>query len=351
MGDAAVNPGIGAYRIEPLSGSENYVNWSLQMQVILMDMHLWEYVSGENTCPIPSTNPAPPPITSVSSAPPADPATDTPGVRMHVTDRSDTGISISDQIKKWQKNDQQAKGAIILRLRPAMVSHVRWAKTSKEAWDELSKQANNDSDWSITVLRRKFNRTSFADGQPMDEQISNLKKTYDQLRMMGQEIPDTELANNIIQSLPDSWDNFSSAYMGQAGLKVSSSEVINRIKLEEERRNKTQGNGSAGNQSLSAKKKSKWRPGIRCHKCNKEGHFASECRGGKSSKKKSSKKDKSSNGSSNERTEVTYELLSNIHSFPCTSDRVPLISITKRCLRAWSERECSPEVSPEYFVR
>ena len=37
----------GGYRIESLRGAENYVLWKIQMEDILVDMGLWEYVSGE----------------------------------------------------------------------------------------------------------------------------------------------------------------------------------------------------------------------------------------------------------------------------------------------------------------
>jgi hypothetical protein len=41
----------GAYRIEPLRGAENYVLWKIQMEDILVDMGLWEYVLGETEKP------------------------------------------------------------------------------------------------------------------------------------------------------------------------------------------------------------------------------------------------------------------------------------------------------------
>jgi Domain of unknown function (DUF4219) len=39
------------YRIEPLSGAENYAIWKIKMMDILMGQDLWEYVDGTTTQP------------------------------------------------------------------------------------------------------------------------------------------------------------------------------------------------------------------------------------------------------------------------------------------------------------
>ena len=40
-----------SYWIEPLKGEENYVPWSVQMQDILGELDLLEYVTGETKIP------------------------------------------------------------------------------------------------------------------------------------------------------------------------------------------------------------------------------------------------------------------------------------------------------------
>jgi Domain of unknown function (DUF4219) len=39
------------YRIEPLTGAENYTVWKIKMMDILMGQDLWEYVDGSITLP------------------------------------------------------------------------------------------------------------------------------------------------------------------------------------------------------------------------------------------------------------------------------------------------------------
>ena len=40
-----------SYWIEPLKGEENYVPWSVQMQDILRELDLLEYITGETKIP------------------------------------------------------------------------------------------------------------------------------------------------------------------------------------------------------------------------------------------------------------------------------------------------------------
>jgi Domain of unknown function (DUF4219) len=42
---------MNVYRIDPLSGAENYAIWKIKMMDILMGQDLWEYVDGTTTQP------------------------------------------------------------------------------------------------------------------------------------------------------------------------------------------------------------------------------------------------------------------------------------------------------------
>lgn len=43
-GETVVSGNGGAYRIEPLKGPENHAIWRIQIENIMEDMSLWEYV-------------------------------------------------------------------------------------------------------------------------------------------------------------------------------------------------------------------------------------------------------------------------------------------------------------------
>lgn len=316
---SVTNPGIGAYRIEPLSGPENYVNWSVLMKVILTDMKLWGHTSGVIPRPVTTT----PPATRTVASAPATTEGETVSPPQATAAATVTADGSDEATEQWDRKDQQALGAIQLRLRPSMLHHVIWSTTSKEAWDTLKENFNNASVWNATVLRRQFNRFTFKEGQPMEEQLRDLRKIYDQLRMMGDVIPDKQFASHIIQALPGSWDNFASSFLATIGEEIKSVEVISRIRLEEARRNGTEDQGSGNAALITTRNRSRFRAGIRCHKCGKEGHFAWECRserqrptGGQQSGGRNSRRGNRGGGrGGGTRAEVVYEFVTRENSF------------------------------------
>ena len=96
-------------------------------------------------------------------------------------------------------------------------------------------------------------------------------------------MPDEDFVMILITSLPESWDNYTTSYLGSSGNKpeLKSHELI-AILMEEDRRRKGRNGDSAGT-SLQAKGnnnkfgKSSKDTNVECYNCHKKGHMSKDC--------------------------------------------------------------------------
>ena len=103
MADNAVtSTSTNVYRIEPLTGAENYAVWKIKMIDILTGQDLWEYVNGTTTLP------------------------------------SDLASQSG-----WRKKDRLALSTIKLRVANKMLVYVASSTSAKEAWDMLKSLFSN----------------------------------------------------------------------------------------------------------------------------------------------------------------------------------------------------------------
>ena len=227
------------YTFEPLKGPENYFSWQIQEQDVLTDLDLLEYPLGTKTWPTDPTLAA-----------------------------------------DWVKKDRKALSAIRLRCSSAVVPHIMGCATSKEAWDTLKNIFATQGVMSKVTATRKLQRYKIEEGANMEEEIRKLMKLKEEITLMGGTLTDEDFTYNLLSALPLSWDAFIASAQGT----TKSSEVIGHIMQEDARRadrNSTSTTllvkGNSSNQK-KPKKKSKFRKGVFCHACGKEGHIRPECR-------------------------------------------------------------------------
>lgn len=232
------------YKIEHLKGAENYVMWSAQISDILSELGLWEYASGATPCP-------------------ADAAGK----------------------EAWEKKDHKALVTIRLRVSAVMFTHVLSSKTSKEALDALANVLNTEGTITRVTLRRKLFRYTIDEGADIKEEIRKIKALWDDLTVMrpgtgasaAGTLTDNDLALIMLTALPASWDPFVSSVTSPDQLTLSG--ITGRM-IEEETRRKEREGTEATLVSYNKPKKSvnKFRAGVFCHNCGKEGHIRPECR-------------------------------------------------------------------------
>jgi hypothetical protein len=124
MADATTNTArsTSLHRITPLHGTENYNTWRIQMEDILTDLDLYQYVSRSTLKP-------PKRIT------------------VTVTDcKDENGKTLPDMTEaqdneaytQWVKADRKALLNICLRVDGHVLTHIQKCAESAEAWDLLS---------------------------------------------------------------------------------------------------------------------------------------------------------------------------------------------------------------------
>src|SRR5882757_2536825 len=231
--------GSGSYRIEPLTGAENYSVWKVKMMDILTESDQWEIVDGKSMKP------------STDSA-------------------------------SWEKKDQSALSAIRLRIADKMMVYVASAASSMEAWKALNEVLEPQGALGIVMARRKLFRAQCEEGGEITEHIRLMQGYREELIGLGQAITESEFSITLLTSLPETWNNFIGGI--DTTTLDSSTKVVSRI-LEYDRRTRLQSDTAlAGIQK--GKKNSKK---VTCYNCGKQGHIKAECRSPKKEKGKDGK--------------------------------------------------------------
>src|SRR5277367_3060424 len=241
MSEQTTASGNGGYRIE-LLGSNNWMPWKRRMLAILRDLNLEDYIEKESTSPVAKE----------------------PGKPTDV----EKGL-----IKAWKTGDAKARTRIELAIGDAEMIHISGANTAKEMWEQLKTVKDSRGRLGVLATRRALYRATAADDFEMVNHISNLRKLQLELHLMGSIISDKDFVMILITSLPEAWDNYTSAYLGSSGNKpeLKSHEII-AILLDEDRRRKGRSGGS-GETTLQAKGKEKKdkKKDCECYNCKKRG--------------------------------------------------------------------------------
>jgi hypothetical protein len=184
----------GGYRIESLRGAENYVLWKIRMEDILVDMGLWEYVSGEKEKP-------------------ADNA--------------------KDQLQIWKTMDRKALTQIRMRITESMFAYVMSSKTSKDAWDAFKTVFEVSRSLVVVIIWRKLFRYRIKEGSNMEKQVYILRSYREQLISLDCAVSSKDFALALLTALPDSWDTFVRA-LNTSDLKIN--KLVCRILAEDKYR-------------------------------------------------------------------------------------------------------------------
>lgn len=224
------NSTSGSYRIEPLRGAENWLSFQVQIQDVLTDTGYIDHIDGSNKRP---------------------------------NDKSAQA--------DWDKADRKALTIIRLRVSPSIITYIMSAKTSKEAWDTLKGVYSSQGALAKILARRKFLRYEIEEGSNMEEEIRNIRGLKEELALLGTIVEDEEFSLTILTALPSTWDSFISSI---GTVVPASSELVGRI-LQEDARRKDRSPETA---LVANFKKLKFRKGVFCHNCGREGHIKPECR-------------------------------------------------------------------------
>ena len=195
-----------------------------------------------------------------------------------------------DTLRNFRSQAKKAWTYICLAVEPEQQIHVRDTKTAKEAWDALKNQYARESILQKIRLRQQYYSLRFQNGGNMLAHINQLRSLHDQLKEMGSEINDQELAMTLLASLPEEFKPLLTALdaVGEASLSFEkvkgmllndADRTIDAIKFKKTENAlsaKRSFHGRESSSKTNISKPSKVFNG-NFHYCHEKGHFARDC--------------------------------------------------------------------------
>ena len=119
------------------------------------------------------------------------------------------------------------------------------------------------------------------EGFDLVEHISKLRRLQEELHLMGSMVADEDFAMILISSLPESWDLYTSAYLGTKvdGTAITSHELVAILLKEDHRR--CEQSEDPRDVAMHGKAPMRGKQGQitdkECYICHKKGHLAKDC--------------------------------------------------------------------------
>ena len=194
----------------------------------------------------------------------------------------------------WTAKDEKALALIVLCVSRAELGHIRKAKTSKEAWDELARIHCSKGPVRKAVLYRQLYNLRKSPSEPMAQYINNFQEKVNSLEYAGIEIPSELQSIMLLSSLPENYENFCVAIESRD--QIPTVDFIKGKLMEEEARRQTSNDREDDatsalvsrkaytNKDADINKGSTWSDQDRrrfngdCFNCGKYGHLARQCR-------------------------------------------------------------------------
>ncbi|QRV90226.1 gag-polypeptide of LTR copia-type [Ceratobasidium sp. AG-Ba] len=279
MSDTNMSFTTSVYRIPSLQGTENFNTWRIQMQDILTDLELIDYVTGAKAFP--------------SDTPPKTGS----GKQTASTSTQTTSTGPNDDQKAWSKADRKTLSQIRLRVDAHALTHIQSCTTSKAAWDLLINTFQVQGTVGLIDLRRKFFSHRMADGEDVEEHMRKMRDWFQQINIISPAaITEVDWITTLVASLPDTWDAFTQSidfnfdFSDTNLLSSKIADLRSRILAEAHRRHTREDsnkayytNNRAYNNSNSAYNMPRPAPqhsnkfNSECNNCGRLGHWAAEC--------------------------------------------------------------------------
>ena len=92
--------------------------------------------------------------------------------------------------------------------------HISGAKTAREMWEQLKTVKEARGNQGILSARRTLYRTFADESTDIAVHIANFRNMQEELHLMGSLVSDSDFSILLLSSLPESWDQFTAAFMG-----------------------------------------------------------------------------------------------------------------------------------------
>lgn len=249
------SPARGTHRFSILKADgKNFITWAIHMEDYLYDSDLWEYVNGD-----------------IKELKPKD----------------EKDLDGQNELAAWRQKDRKALNAIRYRLGESVLMSIRTLRTSKAAWDKISSLFQKKGRTHVLSIKKKITHFKISEDDDIEEKVRTFQNLHEDLVALGKEYDDEFLIDCLLMALPDSWESWIDTLADDDSPDFSKvvTQLLSRAARRKARQSTEEDQSPIDETALYAKgkdvKKSKFRKGITCYNCDKEGHIASECRGPK----------------------------------------------------------------------
>src|SRR6218665_1259601 len=153
------------YTVAKLNNS-NYQIWKFKVKMLLIREDTWTVVQGDTPDPVPDD---------------------------------------------WQRKDEKAQCTISLTVEDNQPVHICNCTSAKDMWKQLQKVHERSNLSSKMYLRKKLYKMRLQDDQNMQEYISAVLRLVEQLRGVGEEVSDQQVATLFLCGLPDEYETLITA--------------------------------------------------------------------------------------------------------------------------------------------
>lgn len=195
---------------------------------------------------------------------------------LEVTDGSSVKPEAEVEKAAWEKKDAKAQSWLVTRMSESVMMHIITCTTSAEMWRKLASVYEQKSETSIHIIQQRFFQYKYEEGTAMSTFLSKIEELRNQLKQMGEDISEKFIITKVLMSLPDAYKHFVSAWESAPDEKQTLENLVARLLIEEERVNEKEPQNSSASAFVAKKN-------VKCFKCNKLGHYQSECNQNKSS--------------------------------------------------------------------
>ena len=106
---------------------------------------------------------------------------------------------------KWYNHNNIAYNKILLCITPELQTAIDDTDIASKAWYILINKYELTDPSKISIVRTKYKNYHMTEGQSVITYITIMKEFRNQLKRMGEAIPDSTHATTLLRNVPESW--------------------------------------------------------------------------------------------------------------------------------------------------